>query len=146
MANGTSRTGTLVSPLIANSTGSNIAVTEGITAVYAKMTRVTITLQTLAGDSVIWDKHYGEGPGRLLDPDFSPAANDNTYGDTGLTSASAYLATYYNPDATQNSTELAKPNGVIVNTLLAMQQALAEISSNQLLLSLIHISEPTRPY
>ena len=134
VANGTSRTGTLVSPLIANSTGSNIAVTEGITAVYAKMTRVTITLQTLAGDSVIWDKHYGEGPGRLLDPDFSPAANDNTYGDTGLTSASAYLATYYNPDATQNSTELAKPNGVVVNTLLAMQQALAEISSNQLLL------------
>jgi len=134
VAQGTSRTGTLVSPLIANSTGSDIAVTEGIAATYAKMTRVTITLQTLAGDSVIWDKHYGEGPGRLLDPDFTPAANDNTYGDTGATSASAYLATYYNPDATQNATELAKPNGVVVNTLIAMQQALASISSNQLLL------------
>ena len=134
VAEGTSRTGTLVSPLIANSTGSDIAVTEGIAATYAKMTRVTITLQTLAGDSVIWDKHYGEGPGRLLDPDFTPAANDNTYGDTGATSASAYLATYYNPDATQNATELAKPNGVVVNTLIAMQQALASISSNQLLL------------
>lgn len=134
VANGTSRTGTLVSPLIANSTGSNIAVTEGITAVYAKMTRVTITLQTLAGDSVIFDRHYGEGPGRLLDPDFTLLPGDSRYGDTGLTSDSAYLAAYYNPDATQNSAELAKPNGSVVNTLTAMQAALAAISSNQLLL------------
>jgi hypothetical protein len=134
VANGTSRTGTLVSPLIANSTGSNVAVTEGINAVWSKMTRVTITLQTLAGDSVIFDRHYGEGPGRLLDPDFTLLPGDSRYGDTGLTSDSAYLAAYYNPDATQNSTELAKPNGSVVNTLTAMQAALAAISSNQLLL------------
>ena len=129
VANGTSRTGTLVSPLIANSTGSNISVTEGINAVWAKMTRVTITLQTLAGDSIIFDKHYGEGPGRVLDPSFTPAANDVVPSNTAT-----YLATYYNPDATQNSTELAKPNGVVINTLTAMQEALAAISSNQFLL------------
>jgi len=129
VANGTSRTGTLVSPLIANSTGSNISVAEGINAVWAKMTRVTITLQTLAGDSVIFDKHYGEGPGRVLDPSFTPAANDVVPSNTAT-----YLATYYNPDATQDATELAKPNGVVTNTLTAMQEALAAISSNQLLL------------
>ena len=129
VANGTSRTGTLVSPLIANSTGSNISVTEGINAVWSKMTRVTITLQTLAGDSIIFDKHYGEGPGRVLDPSFTPAANDVVPSNTAT-----YLATYYNPDATQNSTELAKPNGVVINTLTAMQEALAAISSNQFLL------------
>jgi len=134
VAQGTSRTGTLVSPLIANSTGGNISVTEGITAIYAKMTRVTITLQTLSGDSVIFDRHYGEGPGRLLDPDFTLLPGDSRYGDTGLSSDAAYLATYYNPDATQNATELAKPNGAVVNTLTAMQAALASISSNQLLL------------
>ena len=134
VVNGDVRTGTLVSPLIADSVSGNISVTEGIAAIYAKMTRVTITLQTLAGDSVIWDKHYGEGPGRLLDPDFTPAANDNTYGDTGYTSNAQYLNAYYDPDKTQNAAELAKPNGVIVNTLTAMQQALASISSNQFLL------------
>ena len=134
VAQGTSRTGTLVSPLIANSTGGNISVTEGITAIYAKMTRVTITLQTLSGDSVIFDRHYGEGPGRLLDPDFTLLPGDSRYGDTGLSSDAAYLAAYYNPDATQNATELAKPNGAVVNTLTAMQAALASISSNQLLL------------
>ena len=115
--------------MIANSTGSNISVTEGINAVWAKMTRVTITLQTLAGDSVIFDKHYGEGPGRVLDPSFTPAANDVVPSNTAT-----YLATYYNPDATQDATELAKPNGVVTNTLTAMQEALAAISSNQLLL------------
>ena len=93
------------------------------------MTRVTITLQTLAGDSVIFDKHYGEGPGRVLDPSFTPAANDVVPSNTAT-----YLATYYNPDATQDATELAKPNGVVTNTLTAMQEALAAISSNQLLL------------
>ena len=129
VANGTSRTGTLVSPLISNSVSGNIVVTEGINAVWAKMTRVTITLQTLAGDSVIFDKHYGEGPGRVLDPSFTPAANDVVPSNTAT-----YLATYYNPDATQNSTELAKPNGVVTNTLTAMQEALAAISSNQFLL------------
>ena len=134
VVNGDVRTGTLVSPLIADSVSGNISVTEGIAAIYAKMTRVTITLQTLAGDSVIWDKHYGEGPGRLLDPDFTPAANDNTYGDTGYTSNAQYLNAYYDPDKTQNAAELAKPNGVVVNTLTAMQQALASISSNQFLL------------
>jgi hypothetical protein len=134
VANGTSRTGTLVNPLISNSVSNNIVVTEGINAVWAKMTRVTITLQTLAGDSVIFDRHYGEGPGRLLDPTFTLLPGDSRYGDTGLTSDSAYLAAYYNPDATQNATEFAKPNGSVVNTLTAMQAALAAISSNQLLL------------
>jgi hypothetical protein len=93
------------------------------------MTRVTITLQTLAGDSVIFDKHYGEGPGRVLDPDFTPAQNDTIPSNTAT-----YLATYYNPDATQNGTELAKPNGVVANTALAMQNALSFLSPNTLLL------------
>ena len=134
IVNGDVRTGTLVSPLIADSTGSDISVTEGIAAIYAKMTRVTITLQTLAGDSVIWDKHYGEGPGRLLDPDFTPAQDDNTYGDTSYTNNTDYLNAYYDPDKTQDAAELAKPNGVVVDTLIAMQQALASISPNQFLL------------
>ena len=134
VVNGDVRTGTLVSPLISDSVSGDISVTEGIAATYAKMTRVTITLQTLAGDSVIWDKHYGEGPGRLLDPDFTPAQDDNTYGDTSYTNNADYLNAYYDPDKTQDAAELAKPNGSVVNTLTAMQQALASISSNQLLL------------
>jgi hypothetical protein len=126
---GTSRTGTLVSPLITNSVGGDISVTAGITAIYAKMTRVTITLETPTGDSILWDKHYGEGPGRVLDPDFTPAQDDVIPSNTAT-----YLATYYNPDATQSGAELAKPNGVVVDTLTAMQQALVALSANQLLL------------
>jgi len=139
VATGTSRTGTLVNPLISNSVSSNISVTEGINAVWAKMTRVTITLQTLAGNSVIFDKHYGEGPGRVLDPSFTPAANDTVPSNTAT-----YLATYYNPDATQNSAELAKPNGVVTNTALAMQNALSFLSPNNFLLVVPdNVSNPT---
>ena len=131
---GDSRTGTLVSPLITNSTGGNIVVTEGVNPIYAKMTRVTITINTTSGSSVIFDRHYGEGPGRLLDPNFTPAANDSTYGDSGASSDSAYLALYYNPDATQNATELAKPNGTVATLQSALLAALAEISTNNALI------------
>jgi hypothetical protein len=131
---GTSRTGTLVTPLITNSVGGNIVVTEGITAIYAKMTRVTITLNSTAGSQVIFDRHYGEGPGRLLDPNFTAAANDLPYGDSGAANAAAYLAIYYDPDKTQSGTELGKPNGTVSNTLTAMQLALSTISSNQFIL------------
>jgi len=134
IVNGDVRTGTLVSPLIANSTGGDISVTEGVDRQYAKLTRVTITLNSTAGSQVIFDRHYGEGPGRLLDPDFTPAANDNTYGDTGYTSDAQYLNAYYDPDKTQDAAELAKPNGAVVNLLNAMQDALAAISSNQFIL------------
>ena len=131
---GDSRTGTLVSPLVANSTGSDISIVEGVAATYAKMTRVTITINTTSGSSVIFDRHYGEGPGRLLDPNFSPAANDSTYGDSGVSSDSAYLALYYNADATQNPTELAKPNGTVSTLQSALLAALAEISTNNALI------------
>ena len=134
VVNGDTRTGTLVSPLIVNSTGSDIAVTDGVDPIYAKMTRVTITINTTSGSSVIFDRHYGEGPGRLLDPSFSPAANDDTYGDSGAASASAYLALYYNADATQNSTELAKPNGTVATLQSALLAALAQISTNNALI------------
>ena len=134
VVNGNTRTGTLVSPLITNSAPSNISVTEGVTAIYSKMTRVTLTINTTSGSSVIFDRHYGEGPGRLLDPDFTPAVNDSTYGDSGETSNSAYLALFYNPDATQNSAELAKPNGTVSTLQSALLAALAEISTNNALI------------
>lgn len=98
------------------------------------MTRVTITINTTSGSSVIFDRHYGEGPGRLLDPSFVAAANDSTYGDSGVSSDSAYLALYYNPDATQNATELAKPNGTVATLQSALLAALAEISTNNALI------------
>tara|TARA_A100001015_G_scaffold10811_2_gene12987 strand:- start:6207 stop:10457 length:4251 start_codon:yes stop_codon:yes gene_type:complete len=123
VVNGTSRTGTLLTGLITNSTGSNIATTEGVDIAYARGTRVTLTANTASGSSVLFDKHYGEGPGRLLDPSFTKAANDSDYGQTSHSSNSAYLAAYYNTDATQDSTELAKPNGGVQ----AMQQALLDI-------------------
>ena len=134
VVNGDTRTGTLVSPLITNSTGSNIAVTDGVDPIYAKMTRVTITINTTSGSSVIFDRHYGEGPGRLLDPNFTAAANDDTYGDSGAASDAAYLALYYNADATQNSTELAKPNGTVATLQSALLAALAQISTNNALI------------
>ena len=92
VVNGDSRTGTLVTPLVSN---ASAVVTEGVDPIFAKMTRVTVTLQTLTGNSVIFDRHYGEGPGRLLDPDFTPAANDNPYGDSGAANATDYLNLYY---------------------------------------------------
>jgi hypothetical protein len=130
---GDTRTGTLVAPLITNSTGSNVVVVDGIDAVFAQLTRVTITLQTPTGDSVIFDRHYGEGPGRLLDPTFTPAANDDPYGDTAATTDAQYLDLYYDPEKDlnrTNTTEQAKPNGEVVDTQTALLAALAAISTN----------------
>jgi len=130
---GDTRTGTLVTPLITNSTGSDVVVVDGIDAIFAKLTRVTITLQTPTGDSVIFDRHYGEGPGRLLDPAFTPAANDDPYGDTVATTDAQYLDLYYDPEKDlnrTNTTEQAKPNGEVVDTQTALLAALAEISTN----------------
>jgi len=134
IVNGDTRTGTLVSPLITNSVSGNISTTEGIDRLYGKMTRVTITLNSTTGSTVIFDRHYGEGPGRLLDPDFTAGANDLPYGDSGAANAADYLNLYYDPDKTQSGTELAKPNGTVANTLTAMQAALAAINSNQYVL------------
>ena len=134
IVNGDSRTGTLVTPLIANSTSSDIVVTDGVSPDYANLTRVTITVNTTSGSSVIFDRHYGEGPGRLLDPNFTPAANDDTYGDTSHTSDADYLNAYYDPDKTQNAAELAKPNGTVATMQSALLAALAEINSNNALI------------
>ena len=134
VVNGDSRTGTLVTPLVSD---ASAVVTEGVDPIFAKMTRVTITLQTLTGDNVIFDRHYGEGPGRLLDPDFTPAANDSTYGDTSATTDAEYLNLYYDPDkdpARTNTTEQAKPNGTIADLETAMLAALTAISGNQTLI------------
>ena len=134
VVNGNTRTGTSVSPLITNSTGSNIVVTQGVLPIYSKLTRVTITINTTSGSSVIFDRHYGEGPGRLLDPNFTAAANDDTYGDSGVTSDAAYLALFYNADATQNSAELSKANGTVATMQSALLKALSQISTNNALL------------
>ena len=134
VVNGDSRTGTLVTPLVSN---ASAVVTEGVDPIFAKMTRVTVTLQTLTGNSVIFDRHYGEGPGRLLDPDFTPAANDSTYGDTSATTDAEYLNLYYDPDkdpARTNTTEQAKPNGTVADLETAMLAALTAISGNQTLI------------
>ena len=133
VVNGTSRTGTLLTGLITNSTGSNIATTEGVDIVYARGTRVTLTANTASGSSVLFDKHYGEGPGRLLDPTFVKAANDSDYGQTSHTNNVNYLAAYYNTDATQNSTELAKPNGGVQSMQQALLDILAALTNNTLL-------------
>ena len=130
---GASRTGTLLTGLITNSTGSNIATTEGVDIAYARGTRVTLTANTASGSSVLFDKHYGEGPGRLLDPTFVKAANDSDYGQTSHSSNSAYLAAYYNTDATQNSTELAKPNGAVQSMQQALLDILTALTNNTLL-------------
>jgi len=127
VVNGASRTGTLVNPLISNANG--VQSNAGIAQIFAKMTRVTITLQSTAGDQVLWDKHYGEGPGRLDDPAYTAAQDDNPFGDTGAANATAYRALFYNPEAPSNAV-----NGTVVNTLIAMQQALVKLSLNQLLL------------
>ena len=134
IVNGDARTGTLVTPLIADSTSSDIVITDGVSPDYAKLTRVTITVNTTTGSSVIFDRHYGEGPGRLLDPNFTPAANDDTYGDTSHTNDADYLNAYYDPDKTQNATELAKPNGTVSTMQSALLAALAEINTNNALI------------
>ena len=134
VVNGDTRTGTLVSPLIANSSGGNISTThEGVNIVYARGTRVTLTANTATGSTVLFDKHYGEGPGRISDPTFVKAANDSDYGQTGHGSDSAYLAAYYNTDATQNSTELAKANGAVQNMQQALLDILTALTNNTLL-------------
>ena len=130
---GASRTGTLLTGLITNSTGSNIATTEGVDIAYARGTRVTLSANTATGTSVLFDKHYGEGPGRILDPTFVKAANDSDYGQTSHSSNSAYLAAYYNTDATQNSTELAKPNGGVQSMQQALLDILTALTNNTLL-------------
>lgn len=111
--------------LISNASGS--ATTEGVTSTFARGTRVTVTLN---GGVVVFDKHYGEGPGRILDSTFVKGANDNHYGSvTGYGSTTlantrstsndnAYLALFYNPDATQNTAELNKSNGLSVDMTL----------------------------
>jgi len=119
---GTTRTGyTGGQTLISNASGS--ATTEGVTPLFARGTRVTVTLN---GGTVVFDKHYGEGPGRILDSTFVKAANDNHfgsvtgYGSTTLanvrndTNDAAYRALFYdadNPDA-------SKPNGLSVDMTL----------------------------
>lgn len=128
VANGTTRLGTAVAPLIADSGAGDITVVDGVNPIFSGLTRATITLSTPAGASVIFDRHYGEGPGRLLDPNFTPAANDLTYGDTGETTDAGYLNLYYDPEkdlARTNTAEQAKPNGVVV----AMQDMLLDILS-----------------
>lgn len=128
VANGTTRLGTAVAPLIADSGAGDITVVDGVNPIFSGLTRATITLSTPTGASVIFDRHYGEGPGRLLDPNFTPAANDLTYGDTGETTDAGYLNLYYDPDkdlARTNTAEQAKPNGVVV----AMQDMLLDILS-----------------
>lgn len=128
IVNGTTRLGTAVTPLIADSGAGDITVVDGVDPIFSGLTRATITLSTPAGASVIFDRHYGEGPGRLLDPNFTPAANDLTYGDTGETTNAGYLNLYYDPEkdlARTNTAEQAKPNGVVV----AMQDMLLDILS-----------------
>ena len=128
---GDTREGTLIpsNDLITDSVDSNTAVTiNGISPVYAKLTRFTITLETLSGDYVLWDKHYGEGPGRILDSSFTMAANDNPYGDTSATTDAEYLNLYYNPDG-DPAVEDLKSNGTVSATLLAMQEALAALTN-----------------
>ena len=111
--------------LISNATGSTT--TQGVTSAFARGTHVKVT--TNAG-TVLFDKHYGEGPGRLLDTTFTLGANDTPYGAvTGGQPASGavtlsstttrstaddnkYLSLFYNEsDGTAN----AKPNGMSVS-------------------------------
>ena len=136
VAPGNTRTGTLVAPLITNSVSGNIVVVAGIAPIFSKMTRVTITINTSAGSSVIFDRHYGEGPGRLLDPDFTAGISDVTYGDSGAANDAAYLNLYYDPAkdlARTNTSEQAKPNGTVANTQTALLKVLTDISTQDAL-------------
>ena len=141
---GNTRSGTTVTPLISNSTAGDISITQGVDKEFAKMTRVTITVNTQSGSSVIFDRHYGEGPGRLLDPDFTPAANDDTYGDTAFTNDADYLNAYYDPTKTQDAAELAKPNGTVSTMESALLAALTALSvNNSLIVTPDSTSTPT---
>jgi len=133
VVNGDTRTGTGVSPLISNSVGGNIVTVEGVAPIFAKMTRVTITLNTGSGNVVAFDRHYGEGPGRLLDPNFTPAQDDDTYGDTGVASDAAYLALFYNPDGADPAVEAGKDNGQVKTMQSALLAALGAINTNNAL-------------
>ena len=133
VVNGDTRTGTLVTPLITDSVPSNIVTTEGVSPEYAKLTRVTLTLNTATGNSIAFDRHYGEGPGRLLDPNFTPAQDDDTYGDTVFTNDADYLNAYYDPDKTQNAAELAKDNGTVSTMQSALLALLGSINTNNAL-------------
>jgi len=133
VVNGDSRTGTLLTGLITNSTGGNISTTEGVDIAYARGTRVTLTANTASGSTVLFDKHYGEGPGRISDPTFVKAANDSDYGQTGHSSDSAYLAAYYNTDATQSGSELAKANGAVQGMQQALLDILTALTNNALI-------------
>ena len=98
---------------------------------------MTITLNTALGSSVIFDRHYGEGPGRLLDPSFTAAANDLPYGGTAAVSDADYLNLYYDPEKDldrTNTSEQAKQNGTITAMVQAMRDALAVLDVNNLLL------------
>jgi hypothetical protein len=145
---GDTRTGTLVTPLIDDSTASDISVTDGIDQEFAKLTRVTLTVDSATGDpEVIFDRHYGEGPGRLLDPNFTAAADDNTYGDTSHTSDTDYLNAYYDPEKDlnrTNTTEQAKDNGEVTAMTDALLDMLGEIDTlNYLIVTPDSISAPT---
>jgi hypothetical protein len=135
---GDTRTGTLVTPLIADSTASDINVTDGVDQEFASLTRVTLTVDSATGDpEVIFDKHYGEGPGRLLDPDFTPGINDNIYGDTAYTNDADYLNAYYDPEKDlnrTNTTEQAKDNGETVDIRDSLLDLLTEIDLLQYLI------------
>lgn len=134
VVNGDTRTGTGVSPLISNSVAGNIVTVQGVDPIYAKMTRVTITLNTGSGSVVAFDRHYGEGPGRLLDPNFTAAQDDDTYGDTSFTNNTDYLNFFYDPDKTQSTAELNKPNGEVKTMQSALLAALAAINTNNALI------------
>ena len=137
VTNGDTRTGTGVSDLITDTVAADITVTEGSNPAFAQLTRATVTLKTASGDSVIFDRHYGEGPGRLLDPNFTAAQDDNTYGDTSHTSDADYLNAYYDPDKDPNrtnTTEQAKSNGSVTDMQDALLDILTEIDTNQSLI------------
>lgn len=136
VAPGNTRTGTLVSPLITNSVSGNVAIVAGIAPIFSKMTRVTITINTASGSSIIFDRHYGEGPGRLLDPTFTAGISDETYGDSGAANDAAYLNLYYDPAkdlARTNTSEQGKPNGTVANTQTALLKVLTDISTQDAL-------------
>ena len=144
---GDTRTGTAVADLITDTVPADITVTDGADEVFAQLTRATVTINTVSGDLVVFDKHYGEGPGRLLDPTFTAAADDNTYGDTAYTNDTDYLNAYYDPekDLTRtNTTEQAKDNGTIVDADDMLLDILTELGSRQsLILTPDSTSAPT---
>ena len=110
----------------------------GISPEFAELTKVTVYLNIPLPLGVqrtttkIFEKHYGEGPGRLLDPNFTAADDDNTYGDTAYTNDTDYLNAYYDPDkdlSRTNTTEQAKPNGSVVDVENILLDIIADLSS-----------------